>query len=260
LKNSQIQELLQSTIKSKKIVNGYMFSGSGSTKNYEFAKMFAKMILCFKQEGTSCNDCTSCIMFDDDNHPDYYEINKDANESIKIDEIRELQERIIEKPITSLKKVYVINNAEKMTVEAQNCLLKTLEEPPEFITIILVSNNENTILTTIKSRCTKVAFTEENARELTEEEKERYEELEKIFGNVEKYLSIDLLNKLDVLYKDKDNIFENLDFINEIFIKKVRYDTKYLDYIDYVEETKNKLRTNSNYDMCIDNLILKIWE
>lgn len=260
MKNSQIQELLQSTIKSKKIVNGYMFSGSGSTKNYEFAKMFAKMILCFKQEGTSCNDCTSCIMFDDDNHPDYYEINKDANESIKIDEIRELQERIIEKPITSLKKVYVINNAEKMTVEAQNCLLKTLEEPPEFITIILVSNNENTILTTIKSRCTKVAFTEENTRELTEEEKERYKELEKIFGNVEKYLSIDLLNKLDVLYKDKDNIFENLDFINEIFIKKVRYDTKYLDYIDYVEETKNKLRTNSNYDMCIDNLILKIWE
>lgn len=260
MKNIQIQELLKNAIKSKKIVNGYMFSGSKSTKNFEYAKMFAKMILCFKQEGTSCDECTSCMMFDDDNHPDYYEINKDAGESIKIDEIREMQDRIIEKPITSEKKVYVINNAENMTVEAQNCLLKTLEEPPEFITIILVSNNENTILTTIKSRCTKVVFTEENTKELTEEEKERYEELEKIFGNVEKYLSIDLLNKLDVLYKDKDNIFENLDFINEIFIKKAKYDFRYLDYIDYVEETKNKLRANSNYDMSIDNLILKIWE
>ena len=260
MKNIQIQELLENAIKSKKIVNGYMFSGSKSTKNFEYAKMFAKMILCFKQEGTSCDKCTSCMMFDDDNHPDYYEINKDAGESIKIDEIRQMQDRIIEKPITSEKKVYVINNAENMTVEAQNCLLKTLEEPPEFITIILVSNNENTILTTIKSRCTKVVFTEENTKELTEEEKERYEELEKIFGNVEKYLSIDLLNKLDVLYKDKDNIFENLDFINEIFIKKAKYDFRYLDYIDYVEETKSKLKLNANYDMSIDNLILKIWE
>lgn len=260
MKNSQIEELLNSTIKSKKIVNGYMFSGSGSTKNFEFAKKFAKMILCFKQEGTSCNNCTSCLMFDDDNHPDYYEINKDAVESIKIDEIRKMQERVIEKPITSHKKVYVINNAENMTVEAQNCLLKTLEEPPEFITIILVSNNENTLLTTIKSRCTKVAFTEENTKELTEDEKERYKKLEKVFSNVEKYLNIDLLNKLDVLYKDKENIFENLDFINQILIKKARENFEYLDYIDYVEETKNKLKANSNYDMCIDNLILQIWK
>ena len=62
------------------------------------------------------------------------------------------------------------------------------------------------------------------------------------------------------LYKDKDNIFENLDFINEILIKKAKDDFRYLDYIDYVEETKNKLKLNANYDMCIDNLILNIWE
>ena len=260
MKNSQIQELLQNTIKSKKIVNGYMFSGSEKTKNYEFARMFAKMILCFKQEGTSCNRCASCLMFDNDNQPDYYEINKENGENIKIDEIRQMQDRIFEKPITSGKKVYVINNAEMMTVEAQNCLLKTLEEPPEFITIILVSNNENTILTTIKSRCAKVVFTEESVEELSENEKERYTELYKVFGNINKYLSIDLLNKLDILYKDKDNIFENLNFINEIFIQKSKEDFKYLEYIDYVEETKNKIKQNSNYDMCIDNLILKIWE
>lgn len=258
MKNAQIEELLKNTIKSKKIVNGYIFSGNGSTRNYAYAKKFAKMILCLNVE--ECNTCKSCIMFDDDNHSDYFEINKENTESIKIDEIRDMQDRIIEKPITSSKKVYVINNAEKMTIEAQNCLLKTLEEPPEFITIILVSNNENTILATIKSRCTKVAFTEEDKKEITEENRERFETLEKVFGNVEKYLSIDVLNKLDVLYKDKDNIFENLEYINMILIKKAKTNTKYLDYIDYVEETKNKLKSNSNYDMCIDNLILKIWE
>lgn len=145
MKNLQIEELLKNTIKSKKIVNGYIFSGNRSTKNYEYAKRFAKMILCLEKEDTSCDKCKSCLMFNDDNHPDYYEINKESTDSIKIDEIREMQEKIIEKPITSESKVYVINNAEKMTVEAQNCLLKTLEEPPEFVTIILVSNNENRI-------------------------------------------------------------------------------------------------------------------
>lgn len=260
MKNAQIEESLKNTIKAKKIVNGYIFSGSGNTKNYEYAKLFAKMILCLNGEDGYCGKCKSCLMFDDDNHSDYFEINKDSTESIKIDEIRNMQEKIIERPITSSKKVYIINNAENMTVEAQNCLLKTLEEPPEFITIILVANNENTILPTIKSRCTKVAFTEENAKELSEEDKQRYETLEKIFGNIEKYKSIDLLNKIDVLYKDKDNIFESLDFINIILIKKAKENIKYVNYIDYVEETKNKLKSNSNYDMCIDNLILKIWE
>lgn len=260
MKNAQIEELLKSAVKHKKIVNGYIFSGTGKSQNYKYAKKFAKMILCMEDENGYCDKCKSCMMFNDDNHSDYYELNKDKSESIKIDEIREMQEKIIEKPITSKKKVYIINNSENMTKEAQNCLLKTLEEPPDFVTIILVVNNENNILTTIKSRCSKVVFTEEDKEEFTEEERARYDALEKIFGNVEKYLSIDLLNKIDVLYKDKENSLENLEFINMIFISKARTDAKYLDYIDYVEETKMKLRQNSNFDMSIDNLILKIWE
>ena len=160
----------------------------------------------------------------------------------------------------SSKKVYVINNSEMMTKEAQNSLLKTLEEPPEFVTIILVSNNENTILATIKSRCTKIVFTEENKNEFTEEEKLTYETLEKIFGNVENYKSIYLLGKLDILYKGKEEIFQNLDFINIILWQKAKNNYKYLDYIEYVEDTKRRLKANSNFDMSIDNLILKIWE
>lgn len=260
MKNKQIDELLKNTIKSKKIVNGYMFSGNGQTLNYEYAKKFAKMVLCLEDEEKCDNKCKSCLMFEDNNHPDFYEINKSYQDSIKIDDIRLMQTKIIEKPIVSNKKIYIINNAEKMTIEAQNCLLKTLEEPPEFVTIILVVNNENNILVTIKSRCTKVSFTEENIQEFDDETKTRFEELEKIFGNVEKYLSIDLLNKLDILYKDKDNILQNLEFINNIFIKKAKENAKYLEYIDYVEDTKAKLNTNTNFDMCIDNLILRIWE
>ena len=260
MKNEQIDELLKNTIKSEKIVNAYIFSGNENTLKYDCAKKFTKMILCIDAEKTSNNICKSCLMFDDNNHPDFYEINKEKTESIKIDEIREMQIKIAEKPIISLKKVYIINNAENMTVEAQNCLLKTLEEPPEFVTIILVANNENTLLTTIKSRCTKIVFTEEIEKELTEDEKKRYESLERIFSDVENFLIIDVLGKIDILYNDKDNVFENLDFINCILIKKAKENTDYLKYIDYVEETKNKLKSNSNFDMCIDNLIFKIFK
>lgn len=235
------------------------FQEFGRTQNYKYAKEFAKMILCLG-EGLGADNCKSCQMFRDENHSDYYEISKEKTDSIKIDEIRDMQTKIIEKPITSSKKVYVINNAETMTKEAQNCLLKTLEEPPEFVSIILVGNNENTILNTIKSRCTKILFTEEDKEEFTEEEKEKYDSLNKIFGNVEAYKSIDLIGKIDVLYKDKEGIYQNLEFINMILIDKAKSNTRYLDYIDFVEETKRELKASSNFDMCIDNLIFQIWE
>lgn len=85
-------------------------------------------------------------------------IDAEDGKSIKIEQIRYMQEKIAEKPIASNKKVYIINNSDTMTKEAQNCLLKTLEEPPEYAVIILVLANENNMLNTIKSRCTKIMF------------------------------------------------------------------------------------------------------
>ncbi len=259
MKNKQIESILKSTVASNRVVNGYIFLNTGKCEGYKYAKEFAKMILCLDFESYP-NDCKSCLMFDDENHSDYYEINKEKTESIKIDEIREMQTKIFEKPITSNHKVYLINNSEQMTKEAQNALLKTLEEPPEFVTIILVCNNESTIYPTIKSRCTKVVFTEETLEEFTEEEHTRYAELEKVFSNIDNYLCIDLLNKFDVLYKDKDNVLQNLDYINMILIKSAKENPKYLDYIEYVEETKNKIKRSNNFDMCIDYLILNIFK
>ena len=104
-----------------------------------------------------CNHCKSCVEFDGGNNPDFVYIEPDGK-VIKIEQIRELQTKVIEKPVNSNKKVYVINDADLMTKEAQNCLLKTLEEPPEYIVIILIVNNESKVLTTIKSRCMKIYF------------------------------------------------------------------------------------------------------
>lgn len=138
-------------------------------------------------------------------------------------------------------------------------MLKTLEEPPQYITIILLVENENNILNTIKSRCTKITFTEESKIEMTQEQKETYSELEKIFGNIENYTLLDLLNKIDILYKSEKNIFEILEYINIILYKNIDKDKRNIEYIEYVENTKQRLQANANYNMCIDDLLLKIW-
>ena len=177
-----------------------------------------------------------------------------------------------------------------MTKEAQNCLLKTLEEPPEFVTIILIVSNENLILNTIKSRCLKIYFNNLSNEELKEyinknlninefspnmlkacggsigkaiqiyENKQIYSELDEIFENIENYSLTDVISKLDILYKSKDDIQDILEYLNTIFIKKAKEDIKYVEYIKFVEQTKVNINANCNYDMSIDNLIFKIFK
>ena len=159
--NDKIKEILKKSIETKRTSHSYMFIGIDGIGKQLFAKEFAKEILCLEEtkseKHTYCNKCKSCIEFDTNNNPDYKIIDIEQDEkSIKINQIREMQIKISEKPIISHNKVYIINNADTMTIEAQNCLLKTLEEPPEYVTIILIGSDENSFLTTIKSRCTKI--------------------------------------------------------------------------------------------------------
>lgn len=201
-----------------------------------------------------------------------------------------MQKRVQELPIVSERKVYIIDDSELMTKEAQNCLLKTLEEPPAFVTIILIVSNENLILNTIKSRCLKIYFNNISESELEKyinenfnisefsenmlqacggsigkaytiyENKDIYSKLDEIFGNVEKYTLTDVVLKFEVLYKSKEEIQDILEYLNTIFIKKAKENIKYIDYIQYVEETKRNLNQNCNFDMSIDNLIFKIFK
>ena len=205
-----------------------------------------------------------------------------------------MQEKIYEKPIISNKKIYLIDNADTMTQEAQNCLLKTLEEPPEYIIIILITSNDSNIINTIKSRCMKIPFTRIEENELKEylektqdfenittpmlrtfqgsigkalkvkEKYELYNKLNNILENLEKSDLINILNNSQEIYKGKEDIETILEYFNVYFLEKAKEDyhnsSKYLNSIKIVEETKNRLYDNSNYDMSIDNLLLKIWE
>lgn len=246
------------------------------------------MILCQSDDSKPCEICKSCIELKNDNNPDFIQIEpKDGN--IKIDEVRNIQQKVLEKPVISDKKVYVITDADTMTKEAQNCLLKTLEEPPKFVTIILTGSNENMFLNTIKSRCTKIYFSKIEDEKLLNFIKEHYgfeietsmikacegsiqkaidikdkidiyQSVEQVFNNIEKYNLIDAINKLECIYKNKDEIFKILDYINVILLNKQMKNTHYIKYIEAVENARKNLKANSNYDMSIDNLLFNIWE
>ena len=155
--NDKIKKYFNNSLKNENFLHSYLFLGKEGIGKFTFAKELAKYILCLNEKEDLCN-CKSCLCFNSNNHPDFFIINEEG-ETIKVEQIRrQVIDKIIEKPIISKRKVYIINDCDKMTREAQNCLLKTLEEPPEFIIIILISSNENLILNTIKSRCTSIKF------------------------------------------------------------------------------------------------------
>lgn len=164
--NIKNQKDLEKIVQSKNVLHSYLFIGKEGIGKKQIAKDFAKKILCIDNKDENCK-CKSCTCFVSNNHPDIQIINEES-ETIKIATIRDLIKSVYEKPILSEKKIFIINDADKMTKEAQNSLLKTLEEPPEYIVIILIASNADMLLTTIKSRCTKIAFEKLTTNEIKE--------------------------------------------------------------------------------------------
>lgn len=286
--NTNIKTVLEKSIKQNKLSHSYLFVGTQGIGKKMIATEFAKMILCL-DDNKYCNHCKSCIEFDTNNNPDFVLISPDGN-NIKIEQIRDIQKRIQEKPIISEKKVYIIDNADLMTTEAKNCLLKTLEEPPEFAVIILIGSNSNTFLPTIKSRCTIMNFNKISDEEMTKylrekcdvknidqnmlymyqgsigkalelkEKQEEYKNIENIINNINRYDLIDFINNAEILYKSKEEINDILDYINVILFNKAKDEYLYTNCIQIVENTKKRLKQNANYDMSIDNMLFNIWE
>lgn len=303
--NNKVKALLENAIQTNNVLHSYLFTGIDGIGKGLFAKEFAHMILCTSSQTKPCETCKSCLEFQGESHPDFLIIEPEDGKNIKIEQIRYLQEKIAEKPVTSEKKVYIINNSDMMTREASNALLKTLEEPPTYAVLILIAANESKLLVTIKSRCTKIVFQpllEEEIREyltkkslaenkletsslknnLSEmssnmikqcqgsigrllkilEEQEKYSMVEKVVNILEKEDITRIWREAEVLYGAKENILDLLDYINVIFFEKLctSKNVKYTKAVSIIEEAKKRIMANANYDMTIDNLLLKLWE
>ena len=304
--NNKIKESLKNAVKSNNVSHSYLFVGKAGVGKKIFAKDLAKKVMCLGSNGGAQNNsvknnevqnnnvandnleldfdnCDSCIKFDANSNPDFSIIVPDGK-SIKIEQIRNLQARIVEKPISSSKKVYIIDDADTMTEESQNCLLKTLEEPPEYAMIILIASNENRMLQTIKSRCVIIRFEDLTNEEISQilhtndqdiirlcegsvakadtisEKREMFAQLKIIADYLSKNSLIDVLNNSDLLYSSKDDIMTLLDFLNIIFFENAKENIKYSKAISIIEKTKKKILANNNYDMCIDYMLMHIWE
>lgn len=122
LGNDKIKELLVNSVKNNKTSHSYLFLGTDGIGKKLIAKEFSKMILC-TAENKYCNKCKSCIEFDTNNNPDFKIIEPDGN-SLKIEQIREFQSKVTEKPIISNRKVYIINNSDKMTRRSPELFIK----------------------------------------------------------------------------------------------------------------------------------------
>lgn len=152
--HEQIIQHMSAALKSKKISHAYIFEGpNGSGKNM-LATAFAKALECEAGYGDSCGMCRSCHQMETGNQPDVKWLTHEKPMTISVDDVRQqLNADMVIKPYSSKYKIYIVDEAEKMNEQAQNALLKTIEEPPEYGIIMLLTNNLEAMLPTILSRC-----------------------------------------------------------------------------------------------------------
>ncbi len=262
------KEILSKIIDTGNISHAYLFFGNSGIGKLKLAKEFSKAIL--KTDNL-------------DNHPDFKIITKkEDKKDILVEQIRkEVIDDVYIVPAVGDRKVYIIDGAESLNIASQNTLLKTLEEPPKYITIILISSNISSFLTTILSRVNQIPFEGITNDELKAYIYEKYSVvlndtmLNYIDGSIGKAEDI-LKNNLKDKFEAVDELYSILNSLDTV--KAIKYSSNiefqnndlldYLEYILYinnkfscvkiVENAKNRLKFNGNYDIIIDSMLLRI--
>ncbi len=165
LGNSRVKNILRKALQKDKVPNSMLLYGPGGIGKRDMALVLAKAMNCERKKDDACEVCTSCKAINAGNFPDVLEISPEK-EVIKIDQMRILRKVAYLKPMMGKKRVFVVVDADKMTEEAANSLLKILEEPPLFSYIILVAHNPFMIMSTIKSRCQVLNFSPVSKEEI----------------------------------------------------------------------------------------------
>lgn len=237
---------LEQDIGLKRISHAYFFECDNEDVALDEAKNFASLILGSKLE----------------NNPDY-EILETSEKSIKVDQIRELQKDITKKPILGERKVYIISEANKLNVAAQNCLLKTLEEPPEYVTLILVASSVYSVIGTVRSRVKCVKIFTNQLIEVREEVKELLDTLK--YKNI-----VDLLKYTEFFEKNKDDVVEILHemliYCNKRILEgKNQLSEQYIcdtidfaKYVPIINKAEQRISESGNLTMTIDEMLLNM--
>ena len=242
------------------ISHAYIVEGDSCIDKKSFAKDFVKAVLCPENPGIGCDSCVTCRKIDHDNYEDLYTICAD-DLSLKDAEVAALQEKLKNKPSGS-RNIAIIEDADTMTVRAQNRLLKTLEEPAAGTVIILLSENTENLLPTITSRC--IIYRLDNY--VAAGDAIDLSGAEDILNMItEGAYFCDLKDKLTGIVKDRKEAFRLLDGLERLYRRYLTEDepqalrrAKMISDIRYIEEARRDLLANVNYKYALRNLILKI--
>lgn len=152
--HKNIINYIKSAVKEDKVSHAYIMNGERGAGKKMLAQLFAVTLLCEKGGPEPCNECHACRQAESGNHPDIIKVTHEKPNSISVDDIREqVNNTMMIKPYQGPYKIYIIPQADLMTPQAQNALLKTIEEPPQYAVIMLLTGNADTLLPTISSRC-----------------------------------------------------------------------------------------------------------
>jgi len=152
--HKDILKYISSAVENNRVSHAYILNGERGSGKRMLANLFAMTLLCETGDNEPCGKCHSCKQAESGNHPDIIRVTHEKPNSISVDDIRTQVNNTVDiKPYQGPYKVYIIPQADMMTPQAQNAILKTIEEPPSYAVFLLLTENAETLLPTINSRC-----------------------------------------------------------------------------------------------------------
>jgi len=253
----QAIRIIQKDLIRKNIFGTYLFTGPPGVGKKLVALNFAKAINCRKKSIDSCDHCSSCQKIDKLNHPDV-QVTKAEDGSIKIEQTREIKREMGYKVYEGKKKIWILEDAEKLTIEAANSLLKFLEEPPSNVVIVLISSSPEKLPFTIVSRCKIVRFSLLSLQQIKEFLEEKTTHSPELISLVSR-LAKGRIGEASYLINNEDILREREKILNKLF--KETFDSEIFEIAKrWSKLEKDKL--NRFLDMILfwfrDILILKL--
>jgi len=197
LGNHRVKKVLQLALQRNRIPNSLLFTGPKGVGKSSLAHVLARAVNCERKKDDACEKCPTCVAIAGGRLPDVWDITPDG-QMIKVEQMRSLRQAAYLRPMVGKKRVFIIDEADKMNDDASNTVLKTLEEPPLFSLIILVTSNAHLLLPTIKSRCQILNFSPVGKEEIKRAllKKGKTEDQARIIslavrGNLEEALDLD---------------------------------------------------------------------
>jgi DNA polymerase-3 subunit delta' len=283
--NRAVIDRLKDTIQQDHVFHAYIFEGQNGSERKSMAVNFIKGILCESKTGDACETCISCTKINHGNHEDLLMLEADGR-SIKDEMVENLQSSLKKKPFSGSRVIALIDQAETMTMKAQNRLLKTLEEPMGRNIIILLTDNAGKLTRTINSRCILLRINSSGAQLMTEAMNEKYGLMDFAKGMADRQPLYKFSKSLADIGKSRDAAMEVLEILQGWFrdmlilgcsdsgspiLNKAYRDTlieeariyrrnELMQIITFIEKAKTDLNMNINAGYALKDMLLEIQE